>query len=425
MKKKKCLAWFVSDLKTLGGKITSQKFIIEKICNSFDKLYIVNTENLRFLKNANYFFENTKNIYSKKDFLINKKNSKLIMKNKNLKLPNNVEFFNPLNSQDFKNFMIDKDIVIINSFGRNLNELKIHFLLNNYNIKQIQISNFGNLQGALVPVKNLNLMAWINKLIHDSGHFFIVILSSLGLVPKIDIRFISNKKIVNGLKKGFKSYIFSKLNIFYYKKHIMINSKSYDLLFSDKPRIKNEKIVLLDIMLNHPEYIQMGSKSSAENTKKFYYKINKLLNYLSKAYKKKVVVCIHPKDNLKKKKQIFKNYEVVKYASQKNILKSFIVLFFDTSAIVDAIMLKKKIIFIKSRLMGKNSINFGMDYHKRAGVFKLDLENYKIENKEKFLNILNKSKEKYSDYIKSYLAPDGKNLGYEKIVKTIKRNFFN
>ena len=102
MKKKKCLAWFVSDLKTLGGKITSQKFIIEKICNSFDKLYIVNTENLRFLKNANYFFENTKNIYSKKDFIINKKNSKLIIKNKNLKLPNNVEFFNPLNSQDFK-----------------------------------------------------------------------------------------------------------------------------------------------------------------------------------------------------------------------------------------------------------------------------------------------------------------------------------
>ena len=69
--KKKYLAFCIADLKYLPQTITGNKFLLEKICESFDKLFIINTENLRFLKQKN-------NSYNKRDFFINKKNSKFI-----------------------------------------------------------------------------------------------------------------------------------------------------------------------------------------------------------------------------------------------------------------------------------------------------------------------------------------------------------
>ena len=100
------------------------------------------------------------------------------------------------------------------------------------------------------------------------------------------------------------------------------------------------------------------------------------------------------------------------------------VLFFDTSAIVDAIFLKKKIILLTTSLQGKNSMRIGDDYHKKAGIFKINLDNYEFKNKKTLLTQLNKSKIDQLNYTKSYLAPDGNNLGFEKIIKTIKSRFF-
>ena len=139
--------------------------------------------------------------------------------------------------------------------------------------------------------------------------------------------------------------------------------------------------------------------------------------------KKKVVVCIHPKDILNNKKKIYRDYEVVKYSSKENILKAFLVLFFDTSAITDAIFLKKKIIFVNSEAMDKNQKTQGLAYHYQAGITKIDLENYNIKSKKELLNKLIKSKKKYFKYNQNYLMPDGKTLGYKKILKTIRKKY--
>ena len=412
--KKKYLAFCIENLKTLGQTIHTHEFLLEKICESFDKLFIINTENLRFLKQKN-------NSYNKRDFFINKKNSKFIIKNKKLKLPKNIEFFNPQNVKEFKNFMQDKNIIAINSFGRTFNDLKIHFLFKYFNIKQVQISDVGNLQSEIFPVTKYNVVPWLNKLNHDFGHIITVALSNFGLVRKIDIKFTSSKKTFKSLRKNS---LFKKLNLFYCKEHILINSRSYDYLTLNNPKISENKIVLLDLMFNNPEFIEMGSVSKPKIVKKFYNKINELLKLLEKNYKKKVVICLHPKDNLNIKKKIFNKFKVVKYATQKNIIESFMVLFFDTAAIVDAILFKKKIIVLQSNLMDKNSVNIGGDYQKKAGIFKINLDNYEFKSKKALLSQLNKSKINQLSYIKSYLAPDGNNLGFEKIIRIIKDRFF-
>ena len=338
-----------------------------------------------------------------------------------MKLPKNIEFFNPQNVMDFINFMQDKNIIAINSFGRSFNDLKIHFLFKYFNIKQVQISDVGNLQSEIFPVTKYDIGAWLNKLNHDFGHMTTVALSNMGLVPKIDIRFISSKKTFKSLRKNS---LFKRFNFFYCKQHILINSKAYDYIASNNPKILEKKIVLLDVMFKHIEILGMGDLPEPRVIKKFYNKINKFLKILENNYKKKIVVCIHPKDNLKEKEKIFNKYKVIKYATQKNIIESFMVLFFDTSAIVDAILLKKKIILLTTSLQSKNSMRIGDDYHKKTGIFKINLDNYEFKNKKTLLNQLNKSKINQLNYIRLYLAPDGNNLGFEKIIKTIKSRFF-
>ena len=191
--KKKYLAFCIGDLKYLGQSINGNRLLLKKTCENFDKLFIINTQNLRFFKQKNI-------LNNKKDFFVNKKNSKIIIKNKKLKLPKNIEFFNPQNVRDFKDFMQDKNIIAINLFGRTFNDLKIHFLFKYFNIKQLQISSIGNLQSEIFPVIKYNILPWLNKLNHDFGHTITVVLSNLGFVPKIDIRFISNKKTFKALK---------------------------------------------------------------------------------------------------------------------------------------------------------------------------------------------------------------------------------
>ena len=412
--KKKYLAYFIPDLISLNAKIISQKFLIEKLCKNFDKLFIINTQNLKFLK--------TDEVYNAKDFLLDKKNSKFIIKNKYLKLPNNVHFFSPSCIKDFENFMINKELVVINSIGRHFNELRVHFLIKKYNIRQIQISNLGNLQTEIHPVKKYDLMSLLYKYEHKFSRLITVILSNLGFISKIDIRFITDKKILK--TKNNNNFLFNYFKLGFYKRHILINSKAYDNLISNNPKISENKIVLLDVMFDHPEFLEMGSTPKLKDLKKYYKSIKQFLELLKKKYKKKVVICIHPKDSLKNKKRIYNKYAVIKYATQKNIIESFMVLFTDSSAIIDAILLKKKIIIIDSSFIDKNSRRVANDYHKKTGIFRLDLNNYTFKSKKKFLQLVDKSKNKQLRYTKSFVAPDKDNLGYKKIINVLKKEFF-
>jgi len=415
--KKKYLAFCIGDLKHLAQTIHSYKFLLEKTCENFDKLFIINTENLRFLKTKN-------KLYNKKDFFINKKNSKLIIKNKKLRLPKNIEFFNPQNIMDFKNFMQDKNIIAINSFGKTFNDLKIHFLFKYFNIKQVQISNVGNIQYPVNTIKKISLKPNLYKFNHDFGKKFTTLLSSIGLIAKIDIRFISNKEIYHSLKKNLKSLLFKKLNLLYCKEHILVNSKTYDFISSNKITINETKIILLDNPFKVEELVKLGTKLKKNELNEYYLKMNKLLDYLSKTYKKKVIICIHPKDNLNEKIKIYKKYKVIKYATKENIYKAFLVITTDTSAIIDAVFLRKKIIIITSKALDKNQMDGALAYHKKVGIIKINLEDDQIKGKFKFLNRLNKAKKNYSKYINKHIAPDGKNVGYEKIIKIIKKRFF-
>ena len=120
-KKELCL---LTSFESLSASYHQKKNLLEQISKEFDKLYIINEDNLLFFsKEKNYDF--SKEINNR---------------------PKNIILFNPKNSSDFENFHKDKFLVIINNFGKSFFHFKIHLLLNRKNIVQVQLKNIGNIQ---------------------------------------------------------------------------------------------------------------------------------------------------------------------------------------------------------------------------------------------------------------------------------------
>ena len=141
-------------------------------------------------------------------------------------------------------------------------------------------------------------------------------------------------------------------------------------------------------------------------------------------YNKEAIVCLHPTDNLELKKKYFPNLEVVQYQTMENVYKAFLVLFIETSAIVNAILLKKRILSLISNFLGENVINQGSMWVRKVGLLNINIEDEIKIDKNKLLSKLDDAKNNYTNYINSYIAPDGNNLGYEKIIKILKERFF-
>ena len=257
------------------------------------------------------------------------------------------------------------------------------------------------------------------------SHKLTVLLSNLGLVPKIQIRFTSSLKIIKNINQSLIKKILHKLNLFYAKEIILINSSAFDIYKKNEIKVREDKIVLIDSYIDHPEIVAIGDNPSEKKVEEHYYHLNKLINNFSNVYNKKVVICIHPHDNLEIKKKKYPKLEVVQYETLQNIYEAFLVFFFDSSAVVDAILLKKRILTINSNFLGKNRTKGAQEFVNNAGILKINIQDEINTDKDKFLSKLDNAKTNYTNYIKSYIVPDGNNLAYEKIIRTLKERFFS
>ena len=406
MKKKKYLAWIFT-AKSLNKAFAVNFFLINKLCENFEKIYFINMNKFKLFKDWNSY----------KGEFIYELDSKF-------KIPKNIEIFCPNTINDFEDFIIDKEIIAINTIGRFFSDLKINFLLGRHPIKQVQIQNIGffNTDSKLLNKSFRKRLGFkINKYY---GHKLTVLLSNFGLLPKIQIRFTSSSEIIDTINKSFVKKILFKLKLFYVREFVLINSRSFDIFKKNKIKTSEDKIVLIDYNLNLPELIAYQGNLDQINIEKHYYYLNKLINNLSNMYNKKAVVCVHPNDNLELKKKYFPNIEVVQYQTTENIYKAFLVLFIESSAIVDAILLKKRILTLISNFSGENIIDHSLRWVKKVGLLGINIEDEIKIDKNKLLSKLDDVKKNYSNYIKSFIAPDGNNLGYEKIIKILKERFF-
>ena len=257
----------VTSFKDLKKVINSFSFNLNYLSKHFDDIYIINSENLNFISSdkidldQEYMFKN---------------------------LPKKVKLFNPKSKKEFTNFIGKNNFIIINSLGYSFSEIKTHYLLNKKNIKQIMISNVGNIQWATKSEPFRYIYYLIFK---KFCRYFYLFLYGIGILKKISFRFVTNRD----LYENFQKKIFSNIS-----NMVLVNSKSFDILKLSNYSVQEDYIVFLNPDINHPEWIVKRGKIDEEKEKRIYCVFNKFLSQLSKYYNKKVIVCIHPLNDLNK-----------------------------------------------------------------------------------------------------------------------------
>ena len=378
-----------------------------------------------------YCDKSSKNIYNSHYLLIKKFRKKFknflllnyyyLNNNKNLKKIKNkkklFDNFEPKTFFDLKKFSKDKDIIciLIDNFGTNLPKIRTYFMFKKLNFRFVKLKDVHSInQKDKIILGNFFKSFRYNasKIVYE---LLLIILRVLRILPKFEFYFLSNKKEFKKIKENF-----FKKNFNSFKKIEIINSKTYDSFTKNKNKIDNKYIVLLDDFFDHPSSIKLRGKIPDISINHHYILLDKFLKKIENYFKKKVIVCIHPRDDLKKKKKIFKDFKVFQFQTQKYIFRSFLIVFFDTSSILDGILLRKKMLAIYSNFNDDN-----VKYHIKGYKKNLNIQNQKISDLNFTKNeILNKSKvpiKNFSDYINSFINTDGKKLGIEKIIKLISK----
>ena len=400
--KKKYLSIIIS-FNILDRFLYNQDYLIKKLSKNFDKIFIINSENLKFFS-------------KKKDYKIS-----IEVK----KFPNNFILFDPKDSNDLSKFLEDKTILVINYFSRQFPELKIHLLLKKYKIQQLLITNYGHVTTSqITQFKHFfKLLSYYSNNIFAKK--FTNLLSILGIISKIEIQFLSAKVIMESFQNDFFKRLFYKYKFTFAKEYILVNSKTYDILIDSKIPLEEDYIVHIDASLNYYHETELRGKLDKETIRNHYYYLEKILKRLSQEFNKEVLVCIHPSYDTEEHQNYFKDFKVLKFKTRENIYKSFLVTTFDSTAIVDAILLKKKIIGFISDFMSKNEIEHAKSFADRGGYLKLNTQKDYLFDKEKILFQMNKNLSNYDKYILNHHCFEPNNLGIDKIIRIIKERFFN
>ena len=400
----------MSQNKIIGILTTSEDYksvinlnstIYNKLANKFGKIYIINLSNLLFI--------------SQKE----KGNKSLILKS-------NIKIFKPKNIYELKIFCKNKKLIAFNGLGKGFNTFRIHYALSKLDMVQILLMNIGYLSNEIIVYTN-NLHNFTSSLYfkfnRKISRYLFRIATLLNIFPKIDYYFDSSYPIINNLNNSLIKKIerkFKFLKISYFKKAKLINSRAYDDLYKFKKNY-NKYIVFVDSYFDHPDRVLREGNISKKVIIDYYNKLSLFLDKLNKLYKKKVVICIHPKNTNILLKKYLSKFSIVKHQTNVMIKNSHIVIFHESSAALDAVLLKKNIINLQSKLLGNYLSKRSAMYSHELGVFTYNLDKDESLVKKYFDKNFKSSKRNYHRYINEYLNPDGKQPGFVKITNIIKK----
>ena len=380
--------------------------IYKKIFSEFGNFHIINMSNLTLSPYKREKSVNKKFFFSKK-----------------------IKVFKPNNELDFINFFEDKTFVAFNNLGKSLSNFKIFYYLNKIDLKQILLMNYGHINNAIEIFKNndvnySNITGIVYFLKRKFTNYLFRALILFNIFPKIDIYFESSNAI---FESTYKKNIFRKklekflpFEINFFRNIFKINSRSFDN-FKKRKKLSSKYICFIDSNIDNLDVALREGKISISNKKIYYKKLNKLFSDLKIIFKKKIIICLHPKNVDKMIKRSFRNYKIVKYKTPEIINNSYLILFHDSSAALDAILLEKNILCIKSEILG-NYWNDRIDQY----VNKLNLPIINIDkiydiNKSKLLKKISVSKKNLRKYAKENLQIDNNNIGQDKVIKVIKK----
>jgi hypothetical protein len=380
-----------SDIFNLNKKIYNDLIL------KFNHIYVINLKNL-------LFFKPNKN-KNKKNF--NKK----------------IKYFEPKNFFEFIKFFENTKLIGFNGLGKSLNFFKIYYYLNKIDFSQILLLNIGYPQN-IVEISYNKKKDFFISFIFFLNRFFskklFRIFTVFNIFPKIDFYFDTRKQIIRNINNSFLKKIekkFSFLSLSYFRKAYLVNSRSYDDNLNLK-KYSNKYITFVDSPFLDPDRIAREGNIKNFKVIRYYKNLNQLFFKLKKIFKKEIIICAHPGNNLKKLKKAFPHFKVFKFQTLKFIRNSDLVLFHESSAALDALILNKKLIALESNLLGEYYSKRILFYKDNLGINSLNLDiDLEISKSEILKKILKPVKT--NRYIKDNLKADGNNPGYKKVLKKV------
>ena len=393
---KKKIIYF-SSFKSNGVLYTTFKSFFKLINKRFDEIIIINTDNLR---------------------LCNKEKVKYDDELKK-KFPSKVKFYNPKNFDELNKKNYFNNSIIVNNFVATFGYYGVMRFIAKKKIPQIVISNIGNIQSSIFYFWKKNYNYFIQIFNKHLPKKLATILAHFKFFSKVEIRFTSNRKIYENFILNKKRKI-SKPSI--YKEMVLVKSNQFDQKKGNDTR--EEYITLLDADPNYGEIIGSTGKFRELNINEHYNNSIIFLKNLKKKFKKKIIICIHPNYNLEKISKVYKDFHVVKFKTKYFIERSNIVLFYDSSAIIDAIVNKKKIISLRSNLF-KGQKDMTSSYTDKIPFKSLNISSKNMTiKKNKLINELNNKIKLYDNYLNKYASKDLNEIGSQKIIDIIENRYF-
>ncbi len=258
--------------------------------------------------------------------------------------------------------------------------------------------------------------------------YFCRLLILLNIYPKTQFYFESNIKIVNKYKKNtLRNFIlkFPLLDFLLNFKIIEnINSKTFEYYKKYKLKKAKPRILFIDGNYKHGDVLEREGKVVNQNKEKYLNALRNYLQYLKKIFKKDIYICLHPSSDLNDYKKLFPSFKINKGNTREQIYNSSIVVFHESSAVIDAIISKKKIISFQTELLGKYYFNRINLYISNCDLYSIHIDkpikDFKL-SKNEILRKLNYKNAKMNNYINQNILSDRQKIPSEKILNVISK----
>ena len=372
--------------------------------------YILEAETLDFfLKSTRYFetFYFLSEQFSKSTIINISKITGKDIKNNNFKKilkKKNINYFCPLTTDELFEKIKKENNYTFFKARFSLKNHKILRVLKNSGIKFIQIANYSFIHNKKLfegrSIKQSFRIIFKMRLIN----YFHRLMSALSLYPKIEIHFDCDQRRINSIKNSISNKInkyIPLLKLSHYKNIVRINSKYYsDFLRSNRDKLEEKYITVCDSPLAHEDFELMDGPHDVEKVEQFYKNLNLFLISIQKIFKKKVVICLHPKGEYNQFKNYLllkKNFKTVLFKTEYYIAKSYLVLNTTSSAINYAIMQNKPIFILNSKYYGNTTKNKIKNTQKQLNYPTIDIDHFKKYNFIKILKSRNFKKLNYEN----------------------------
>ena len=332
----------------------------------------------------------------------------------------NIKFFLPNNNRELLDYIKHKKILAIDFLDKELKFFKIRNLINHKNVCLISIIDVAGISNQVIKISKYSLVYDLKTRFIRAIYRFLVLINYL---PAIDLYFDPRNDIIKNtnlqIKKRSKiQNIFNQLNITYFKECHRINCRSYDNLILNKKKLEDKKIIFIDSNYKHPDIEKRTGKISDKIKDTYFNNLERVFRDFEKNFNLKVDICLHPSSDIEIYKKFFVNRNVHAHRTSEEIVNAEIILFHESSSVTDAIVQKKIIVSLETRLLGTYYYNRIINNKNLLNFFSVDIDRHEDLNKNQLMQKFKNSLKYYDIYIDNYLKSDDI-LSYVKITKIL------